>query len=98
MKRIDPGIAKMIASITTKRSEWLRSLKSGQSVVKITIRKNGGTIYGIYKCHSDSTITVRSSVGLIDHVMRGKTLVLSSMDLRSEDITFNFLDIQMTNS
>ena len=97
MNRIDKGIEKMVATIVERRQTWLQSLTPNQSVVKITIRKNGGIIYGVYKCHSDSTITVRSSVGQIDHVIRGKTLVLSSMDLRSEDITFNFLDIQIEN-
>ena len=87
----------MIATIVERRQTWLRSLTPEQSVVKVTIRKTGGIIYGVYKCHSESTVTVQSSVGLIDHVIRGKTLVLSSTDLRSEDITFNFLDIQIEN-
>jgi hypothetical protein len=95
--KIDSGILATVIQIVNRRTAWLRSLKQGQSVVKITVRKTGTVLYGIYKSHSDSTITVEAARSVLDHLFRGGTLTLSQMDLRSEDITFEFLDIQMEN-
>ena len=87
----------MALQIVNRRIAWLQSLRPGKSVVRITVRKTGTILYGIYKSHSDSTITIESTRSTIDHLFRGGILVLSQMDLRSEDMTFNFLDIQMEN-
>lgn len=88
----------IVDQLVEQRFNALNQLRSGKSMVKITVRDSGITMLCVYKRHDRGTITIESSKAELDHLFRGQNLVLAGGDWSPEEKTFNLRDVKIENS
>ncbi len=94
---ISQDLQTFITGLADQRNAALAQLKPGNSMLTLTVRKSGIKLICIYKKHDKATITIQSSKQTLDHLFRGKNLVLSGSFSEQEDMTFNLVDVEIKN-
>ncbi len=87
----------VVDQLVERRFAALNQLRSGQSMLNITVRDSGIKLLCVYKRHDRMTITIESSKAELDYLFRGQNLVLASGDYSAEEKTFNLRDIKIEN-
>lgn len=85
-----PGFEKIVDEHVDRREQQLARCVPGKSVLNITVRATGEHLYGIYKRHTQATITVE--VPRLATI--GKNVVLSAPTTCTDE-TFCFVDIKI---
>ena len=91
---ISSGAKGIIDQIARERKDDILSrCVSGQTVLNLTMRDSGKSLYCVYKQHDQTQLTVSTDEQTLDWLFRGKNFVLSGGQPTDEDVTFNLADI-----
>jgi hypothetical protein len=84
------GLADIVKQSIQRREDFLASLRSGASMLKLVVR--GQKLTCVYKKHDSKTLTVGSDTQTAQ-LLRGGTFNLSG-PFKPEDITFNLNEVE----
>lgn len=91
---ITPGFEAIVGELVQRRQNYLASLKTGQSMVKITY--HGKQLTCVYMRHTQDTVTVQTSKEIIDHLFNNGTLCLSG-SFTDMNVKFKLNEVQIAN-
>lgn len=91
---VSQGFKTVIDQLVQRRQDYLASLKTGQSIVKITYR--GKQLTCVYVRHTQDTVTVQTSKEIIDHLFNNGTLCLSG-PFTDMNVKFKLNEVQIAN-
>jgi len=91
---VSPEFAKTVGMFVQRRQDYLASLKSGSSVVKITYK--GKQLTCVYMRHTVETVSVQTTKEVIDHLFNNGTLCLSG-PFTEVIVKFKLNEVQITN-
>lgn len=92
--QVDSGFKAVVDKLVQQRQDFLASLKSGSSMLKLTYQ--GKTLLCVYMRHTDTTVTVMTTKEIVAHLWGNATLCLSGT-FEEADVKFPLNEVQLAN-
>ena len=91
---VSPEFKQLVGNIVQQRQDFLASLKSGSSMLKLTYK--GKTLLCVYMRHTATTVTVMTTKEIVAHLWGNATLCLSGT-FEETNVKFPLEEVQLAN-